>query len=207
METIHKIELRFSKAAQITSLFSTVQGDTGTRKIEATILNDDGTVFTPESGTTASYRSRKSDGTGTDHSDGVTMSGNVVTVVLTEQDLAAPGRTYAAIVLEKGGTVLTAMPFWFQNAPIPMGKDIESCNDYQLLKDIIEDAEGIGVNAVKYTNQTLTDAQKLQARTNIGAAEGATLSKLITDLKEGTKATADYHLGFYKDSNGYICQS
>ena len=147
MEITYSITLRLSTATSKSSLFNTVQGDVGTRKIQATILEDDGTAFSPGSGVTAEYWSRKADGTGTQHSSGVSISGNVVTVILTEQDLAAAGRTYAAIVLKKGTEVLAAMPFWFFNAPIPVGEDFESSNDYQSISDATDAANEAADNA------------------------------------------------------------
>ena len=35
---------------------------------------------------------------------------------------------------------------------------------------------------------------------------GEELAGLVTDLKAGTQATADLHLGFYLDGNGDLCQ-
>lgn len=53
----------------------------------------------------------------------------------------------------------------------------------------IEDAETVGADAVLYTAQTLTEEQKLQARTNIGA-----MAKGDTDVKVSSKA----YLNSYK---------
>lgn len=184
METVYKINLRFSLPTQALSMFHAVQGDSGTRIIEATILDDNGQPYDIASGITAKFVCKKSDGTGTEHSTGVSISGSVVTVELSEQDLACPGRVYAAIVLMQGDDELTTFPFWYQVEPRPMGNNIESDNDYQTLKDIIEDAEGIGINAVKWVEQDLTDAQQAQARTNIDAASETDVSDLKDDLSE-----------------------
>ena len=37
-------------------------------------------------------------------------------------------------------------------------------------------------------------------------ATGDAIANLIADLKAGTEETADYHLGFYLDENGNLCQ-
>ena len=144
MEKIHQVSLFLSTQSPGQVLFSAVQGDTG-RKIRASIFNDNGTAFTPDSGTTAEYWSLKADKNGTQHS--ATISSNVVTVQLTEQDLAAPGKTYAAIVLKNGDTILAAMPFWFMVVPIPIGDDIESTSEYQMMIEATEDAEAAAENA------------------------------------------------------------
>ena len=144
MEKTYSITLYISTASPGNVVFDAVQGDTG-RKIQATILNDDGTAFSPGTGTTAEYWSVKSDKNGTQHS--ATISGNVVIVQLTVQDLAVPGRTYAAIVLKNGDTILAAMPFWFMVVPIPVGNDIESTSEYQMIEEATEAAEEAAENA------------------------------------------------------------
>ena len=225
MEKVYRIQLRLSTAATISPLFAAVQGDKETRKIQATILTDEGTTFEPGTGVTAEYWSRKPDGTGTQHSSGVTMSGNVVTVILQEQDLAAPGMVYAAIVLKKSGETMAAMPFWFKVMPIPTGEDIRSSNVYEILEaaahapvirssdlhwmvwsmdtggyvDTGVPASGVDGSVLYSAEQSLTAAQEAQARSNIDAASD-------TDLRAGTYETRDLHLGFYLDNQGYLCQ-
>lgn len=140
MEKIYDIELRISTAASIAPLFAAVQGDNNTRKIRATILNDDGTAYSPGSGVTAEYWEAKADGTGTQHTSGVTISGNIVTVVLTQQDLAAPGRTNGAIVLKDGSDILAAMPFWFTVVAIPIGSHVASANEYEIMREATQAA-------------------------------------------------------------------
>lgn len=39
-----------------------------------------------------------------------------------------------------------------------------------------------------------------------GEVTEAELQAVVTDIKAGTEATADYHLGFYLDENGDLCQ-
>lgn len=229
MEKIYQIELRISTSHAITPLFSAVQGDTGTRKIEASILNDDGTVFENETGITAEYWSKKPDGNGTQHSATITASSSAfkVGVTLSEQDLAAPGRVYAAIVLKKSDTILASMPFWFTVVPIPVGENIDSTSDYELITEAVEAAtqaaelaqeaaehqpiispnnghwliwdasEGeyvdTGIPAagaegvVLYSaSQSLTTQQKAQARSNIGAAGTDTATTSADGLMSAT---------------------
>lgn len=145
MEKIYEITLRVSESYTSLPLFNAVQSDNVARKIKATLLNDDGSAFAPDSGTTAAYWSVKADRKGTEHA--ATISGNVVTVVLTEQDLAYPGRTYATIVLTKGDQVLSAIPFWFNIIPRAVGQNIASTSQYQVLQEAIENAEGAAENA------------------------------------------------------------
>lgn len=225
MEKVYRIRLRLSTAATISPLFTAVQGDKETRKIQATILTDEGTEFDPGSGVTAEYWSQKPDGTGTQHASGVTISGNIVTVILQEQDLAAPGMVYAAIVLKKSGETLAAMPFWFKVMPIPTGTEAQSQNVYEILEaaqhapnirtsdyhwmvwdteegtyvDTGVPANGVNGSVLYSMEQDLTAAQKEQARSNIDAASD-------TDLRAGTYETREMHLGFYLDNQGFLCQ-
>ena len=137
MEKTYAIFLKLStKSDQI--LFDAVQGDTG-RKIVATILDDDNKPFVPETGTTAEFWTRKQDRNGTQHT--AELSGSTVTVHMTAQDLAVPGRTYAAIVLKNGDTILAMMPFYFNVVAIPTGNAVESTSDYQMLQDAVEEAQ------------------------------------------------------------------
>lgn len=225
MEKIYNIQLRLSTAATISPLFTAVQGDKETRKIQATILTDEGTAFTPGTGVTAEYWSQKPDGTGTQHGTGVSISGNVVTVILQEQDLAAAGLVYAAIVLKKSGETLAAMPFWFKVMPIPTGQDVASMNVYEMLEaashapiirqsdlhwmiwdidagayvDTGVPASGVDGSVLYSAEQALTDQQKRRAQENIDAVSD-------TDIRAGTYATRGLHLGFYLDNDGYLCQ-
>lgn len=176
MENVYKIQLRISTLAAISPLFYAVQGDKNTRKIEASILNDDGTPFVNESGITAEYWSRKPDKTGTAHSATITSASGSsgyfkATVTLSEQDLAAAGKVYATIVLKKSGTILAAMPFWFTVVPIPVGADIASSSDYQLVQEAIEAANTATSNA--NTAAENADAKATLANTAAGAANTA----------------------------------
>ena len=216
MEKIHEIALYISTPSTGQVMFNAVQGDTG-RKIEAAIFDDDGLAFAPGSGTTAEYWSVKPDKNGTQHA--AEISGNTVTVQLTEQDLAMPGKVYAAIVLKNNDTVLAAMPFWFMVMAAPVGDHIASTSEYQTLVDATQNAEEAtdranqaaehgpyirasdlhwmiwdnelqefedsGVPAagaegvVLYSaTQQLTNAQKSQARTNIGAGAAADIGNI-----------------------------
>lgn len=138
MEKIYAVPLYLSTPSTGGALFDAVQGDT-CRKLQASIYNDDGTAFVPGSGIEAEYWSSKLDGNGTQHS--ATLSGNVVSVEFTTQDLACPGKVYATIILkETGGGILAAMPFHFMVHEVPMGNDIESTSDYQEMQEATDAA-------------------------------------------------------------------
>lgn len=164
----------------------------------------------------------------------------LVPVELTAQDLAAPGRTYAAIVLMKGEEELTAMPFWFTVQARPTGSNVRSSNDYEDLvaatqaandaathtpyirtddlhwmawdleaKDYVDTgvpASGTDGSVLYSIEQDITQEEAALARSNIKAAGESDLEQLIADLKAGTQETAHYHLGFYKNANGDVCQ-
>ena len=195
MEKTYKIQLRLSVAATISPLFAAVQGDKDARKIEATILNDDGTVpFSNETGITAEYWSRKPDGNGTEHSGTVTSSSSAfkVDITLTEQDLAVAGRVYATIVLKKSGAILSAVPFWFTVLPIPTGDHIDSTSDYQLINEAVAAANTAASTA--NTAAENADTKAGLANTAAGAANTAATNAndkaALANTAAGTANTA-----------------
>jgi len=152
METVFNITLRPSLNYNTFQQFTAVQGDKNTRQIQAEILNDDGTAFTPEIGVVAEYWSQKPDGNGTSHS--ASISGNIVTVELNEQDLAVAGKVYASIVFKKENEILTAMPFYFRVIPAPLGRDVPSSNDYLTMVAATEAAEDATEEALTAARRT-----------------------------------------------------
>ena len=73
----------------------------------------------------------------------------------------------------------------------PEGPAGPSGSDYVLTNQDKEDiADIVGSEAVKYVSQQLTDAQKIQARENIGAASLADLGTVFT-LKGGVATVSD----------------
>lgn len=184
MEKIYKIKLRISTAATISPLFFAVQGDKNTRKIEASIFNDDGSVFQNESGIVAEYWSKKPDGHGTAHSASISSASGTsgyfkVTATLQEQDLAADGKVYAAIVLKKSGNILAAMPFYFQVLPIPIGTDVPSESDYELIAEATAAAESAATSANSAASAansaaSAADTAAGSVNTAISAAQTAT---------------------------------
>ena len=144
MEKIYAVSLYLSTPSTGGTLFDAVQGDT-CRKLQASIYNDDGTAFVPEQGIEAEYWSLKPDGNSTQHS--AIISGNVVNVDFIMQDLACPGKVYATIILKDGDDILAAMPFWFMVHEVPMGQDIESTSEYQIMVEATNAANEATDNA------------------------------------------------------------
>ena len=80
-----------------------------------------------------------------------------------------------------------------------------------------------GITGLTYANGTLTatytdgttgnvltvDSSPTASSSNPVTSGGVktAFNTLVTDLKAGTEATADYHLGFYLDENGDLCQA
>lgn len=103
---------------------SAVQGDSNTRAIEATLL-DDGTAWEPPEGCTAAISYRKQDGTSglydkmPDGSEAFSISGNTVTVMLAPQVLTCVGRVNLSILLYEGTAQLATFPLEIRVAGNP----------------------------------------------------------------------------------------
>lgn len=194
MNINQSVALNLSAAEPVPRL-SMVQGDSNTRTIKATLW-DGSQPFSVPAGAACMVRYSKPDGTGglydsTEGGAAVTASGSTVTAPVATQMLTAAGIVMAEIDIYGTGSGVSAerlatfrflvevTPSVYPDAPII------SSDYYNVLTSAIasavaaaESAEASAASAaaavagaVKYTEtQTLTTAQKTQARDNIGAA-------------------------------------
>lgn len=194
MNINQSVALNLSAAEPVPRL-SMVQGDSNTRTIKATLW-DGSQPFSVPAGAACMVRYSKPDGTGglydsTEGGAAVTASGSTVTAPVATQMLTAAGLVMAEIDIYGTGSGVSAerlatfrflvevTPSVYPDAPII------SSDYYNVLTSAIasavsaaESAEASAASAaaavagaVKYTEtQTLTTAQKTQARDNIGAA-------------------------------------
>ena len=82
------------------------------------------------------------------------------------------------------------------------GQNIKTINGQSILGSGDIQTRGGSADAVKYTEQELTDAQKAQARTNIAAASESEVSQLRSDV-DGLFGSADADLDI-ADENGIV---
>lgn len=194
MNINQSVALNLSAAEPVPRL-SMVQGDSNTRTIKATLW-DGSQPFSVPAGAACMVRYSKPDGTGglydtTEGGAAVTASGSTVTAPVATQMLTVAGLVMAEIDIYGTGSGVSAerlatFRFLVEVTPsVYPDAAIISSDYYNILTSAIasavsaaESAEASAASAaaavagaVKYTEaQTLTTAQKTQARNNIGAA-------------------------------------
>lgn len=194
MNLNQSVALNLSAAEPVPRL-SMVQGDSNTRTIKATLW-DGSQPFSVPAGAACMVRYSKPDGTGglydtTEGGAAVTASGSTVTAPVATQMLTVAGLVMAEIDIYGTGSGVSAerlatFRFLVEVTPsVYPDAAIISSDYYNILTSAIasavsaaESAEASAASAaaavagaVKYTEaQTLTTAQKTQARNNIGAA-------------------------------------
>lgn len=194
MNINQSVALNLSAAEPVPRL-SMVQGDSNTRTIKATLW-DGSQPFSVPAGAACMVRYSKPDGTGglydtTEGGAAVTASGSTVTAPVATQMLTVAGLVMAEIDIYGTGSGVSAerlATFHFLVEVTPSvypDAAIISSDYYNILTAAIASAVSAAesaaasaasaaaavAGAVKYTEaQTLTTAQKTQARTNIGAA-------------------------------------
>ena len=132
------------------------QGD-GEREISAAI-HDRSAAWEIPAGGSVEFRAAKPDGTKIVRNDGITTSGNVVTVPITSNTLAIPGDVNCEIVfLDASGSELGTVRFCIEvwAAVVPLS-DIASTDDYQTLQDAVSAAEGYRDEAQQYAADAST---------------------------------------------------
>lgn len=194
MNINQSVALNLSAAEPVPRL-SMVQGDSNTRTIKATLW-DGSQPFSVPAGAACMVRYSKPDGTGglydsTEGGAAVTASGSTVTAPVATQMLTAAGLVMAEIDIYGTGSGVSAerlatFRFLVEVTPsVYPDAAIISSDYYNILTAAIASAVSAAesaaasaasaaaavAGAVKYTEaQTLTTAQKTQARNNIGAA-------------------------------------
>lgn len=192
MEIINKITFDMA-AAGMPPYIDAVQGDTLTRKVEATLMKR-GQVFDLSDGfVSVSVAFKKPDGTAgwydtmPDGSGAATViSDGVYQVSLAPEMFTAHGSVYALFRFDLDGKTISTFPFVVRVAENPSFNSTKSENYYNVQTwdavnasfdeifdklDKLEQNVGSVEGAVLYTEQTLTPEQKAQARANIGAAK------------------------------------
>lgn len=92
--------------------------------------------------------------------------------------------------LRKAGTAVQPADLESKQDTLVSGENIKTVNGQSIVGSGNIQIQAGDTDAVKYVEQTLTDAQKEQARTNIAAASAAELGQIVTDLT-GIEADID----------------
>ena len=129
MQVIKRIKLDFARSLHPVIVYAK-QGDANSRVIEIEPL-ENGVPFAIPAGATARFEAKKPDGHQI-YNDDPTILDNVITVVLSEQTLAAAGEAICTVSLYQGDAILTAQNFILQIEESPLvGAQVESSDDYQ----------------------------------------------------------------------------
>lgn len=120
------------------------QYDHGTGRLIAKLYNGS-TAYTPAAGATAMVQGTKLDGHGFMYA--ATLSGNTVTMDLTEQMSIVAGRVCAQVVVDEGDDRTGTFVFFIdvQKSALPADTDM-SRSDYQLVEELLETAQSISTN-------------------------------------------------------------
>lgn len=126
------------------SIYQTIQakqGDSGSRFVRIALTRN-GMPFTIPAGASARFRCAKPDGNGCDNP--ATISGNTITVELTEQTLAVPGSVRADVVLtDQEGDVLSSAVFLILVEAAAVGRNVNSSSEMLTFMGIINDGQAL----------------------------------------------------------------
>lgn len=216
LDAVNKITIDVSDPLN-TAVVKAVQEDIRSRFVEITLVSN-GVPLTIPAGADGMVGIRRPNGTYVlydqteDETPAVTFTNNVATVYLSQEALAVAGELYTSVSIYTSTVRLTAFHFVVsvEDTAVPSGVVVES-DYFNILEGLVADAVSSAasahadaeraeqaaaqvVDAVSYgVSQTLTDAQKLTARTNIGAASDApasTSSAGIVQLYDGSDSTS-----------------
>ena len=152
------------------------QGDTA-RVLKVT-LTADGVKIVPEGEVTAAFRVKKPDGHSVDYTVPIEEDGTI-TVQLSAQAVACPGRCVADVYLEKGGTVLSNANFDLMVQPAPVGDGYDSTDEY-----------GVMVDATVKAREATREAGAATGRATEAAGEADTATEKATEATENANTAA-----------------
>lgn len=149
-----------------TPRINVIRGDSETRYIDITVLNN-GEPLELENDVTISYIYLKPDGTQVINP--ATISGNVVTIELSDQCLTVAGLCSCEIQFYRGTQQLTSAMFKVSVHPGVYSEDaMESSSEYLSLSKVVSDAEEAATNAQQAADDATAAAEKAnQAADNV----------------------------------------
>ena len=209
LDAINRITIDVSDPLT-TPVVRAVQEDIRSRYVEITLVRN-GTPLDIPAGAYGMIGMRRADGTyclydyTEDETPAVTISGNVVTIYLSQAALSVAGPLYTSVSLYSpdGQTKLTAFAFTVSVEAVAVPSGAVPSTYINILEGLVADAVDAANRAeeaaaqvgdpVSYTAQTKTEAQKAQARTNIGAASTSSASTSaagIVQLYDGVDSSS-----------------
>lgn len=157
MNITKRIKLDFGRSTSPITVW-VKQGDENSRRIEVEPLLN-GMAYTIPNGVSARFACKKPDG----HqvlNDYPTISGNIITVPLTPQTLAAAGEGLASVILfdNANQSILSTQNFILRIEENPLvGSEVESSDEYQSFLSALDDI-GSGIESIEQTT-TSTESQ------------------------------------------------
>jgi len=128
------------------------------------------------------------------------VEGNTVYFELEQQYTVEKGNCVAQIVICYDGNRIGSQNFILRVEPSPIdsGKESETALNWVQQTAANADRAEAAAALVKETDKTLSIEDR--------PADAGAAGDVIAAIKSGTEDNADYHLGFYKDNEGYVCQ-
>lgn len=175
-------ELTLDVARQYTySYIQAKQGDDASRYVKITVTANGVTQAVPTTAT-ATFRALKPDGKSIYNSATINSDGTV-TVELTEQTLAVPGRVMADVSITDSGTVLSVVSFCIDCLPAPLGENIDSETELLVLTAALEKTDAaLEAEAARVTAENA----RVAAEKSRASAENARVSAEQTRQKQET---------------------
>lgn len=175
MTNIYNVTVNPNKSKVVDTGYTFSQGDFGFQ-LAITVEELDTT------GTTCKIAFRKP--SGSVEATGLTASGNTYTYTIRGTELDTPGPVVADLKFINSTTQrISTASFIFHVTADTLNGAADTAHSYSdTIQQLVDDLDG---SVVKYSDaQTLTDAEKEQARTNIGAESIADANQIKQDLTE-----------------------
>ena len=219
MVTTHKVSVDL---LQTTGRYAfpveVMQDDQYSRDIQITITQGDQKPSL--SGNTVQIYFSKPDGTGgaydalPDGTAAYTISSNMITIKLAPQVCTVPGDVKISVALISGNIKLNTFAVDLKVHKKP-GLQATSGNYFKIagsvaeeelhpITDAIRDLEGVALKSVRFTNQTLTDEQKAQARANIGVPAQTEVKPLVVEMVADFNWACNTEVAAFNANGAYV---
>jgi len=183
------------------------QGDDASRYLKITVTEGGEALVLPTTAT-ATFRALKPDGKSIYNPATINEDGTV-TVELTAQTLAVAGRVMADVSIEDSGAVLSAVSFFIDCQPAPLGQHIDSESQMVLLEAALEKTDAA---VTAEASREAAEKARAEAEAQRVAAESArenVFEEAVTNCEDATESllsAAKYVVFAYdKTENGLKC--
>lgn len=162
------------------------QGDDASRFLIIT-MTADGEKLTPPTTATAVFRALKPDGKSI-YNPATINSDGTITVELTEQVLAVPGRIVADVSVTDDGAVLSATSFYIDCLHAPLGETINSESEMLKLNAALDKVDAAVEAEAARVKAEAARVTAENARAEAEEAREAASAEAVTNAKEATAA-------------------